>query len=388
MAKQRSSLELRFSSGEPIRAFTSLALRETFSDPLGMLQFEVAPLRERITEHANLLQKGEIVTLKIDGRTQAGMIIQSVRTGIGANGVTFSIDAVSPLKQLFEGSVDLSVSKTLQADAPVVDLVTEVAQPFFGSSLTFADDDIATIQAKTGRNPGGAAIKVDALKYGEAQAQPNETAYAFLARILTRLGIVLRSGVGGELILTRPHYDGATLYTVAQGEAGKVPQSSDRFFGDININDTNEGQYSFCEILGQTSDEPGAKRANTPKNRTLSSDLNSARPPYRSNAALAYKPTFRRDPSCRDIAHAKNVSKLVLGLKAEKAFVITGSVEGFNSAAGTPWTVDTMGKVHLGILGFDEKMWLASRTFRQAATGGQWTELEWIPPGYFTVGDV
>lgn len=382
----RSTVSLSFSDGTQFSAFTSWSLRETFSDPLGWMEFDVDPPASKVAEYRERLRKGQLVGCQVDGKPQAAMMIQSTTWSVDAQGGTHgTISSVTPLKQLYEASVSPKVSKSLAADAPVIDLVNEVTA-LFGLGAAVADADIGSIRAKSGKAPGGTAINVDALKYTEAKAQDNETAYAFLARIVTRLGVMIRMHpVDGTVYLTAPHYTGDPLYTVVQSRAGAGPRG-DAFFR-VTENDTNEGQFSACTAAGARVDSVGAVRAGRPFGLTASSEL-GARAPYQADAALAYKPKFVRDTSCRDAARAKRVSKLVLGLAAEKAYEVRGTVQGLVSRDGTPWTVDTLGKVYVEALGIDETMWLSERVMTYSASGGQTTELVWLPKGAFTLGDL
>jgi hypothetical protein len=379
-----SRVSLHFDDGTEFTGFTSWTLRETFSDPLGSMEFEVAPPIEQVAEYRANLRKGRLVGCQVDGLPQAAMMIQTTRWDVDASGGTRgSISSVTPLKQLYEASVSPKVSKALAADAPVVDLINEVSE-LFGIGAVVADGDIGSIRTKTGKGAKAAGIDVDALKFTEAKAQDNETAYQFLARILTRLGVTLRmDAVNGNLIVTAPHYDGDALYTVVQATTGgPVGDAMWRVYEF----DTNEGQFSACTVSGAAVDQTGATRANRPFGLTATSELGS-RAPYQSEA-LAYKPKFVRDTSCRDAARAKRVSKLVLGLAAEKAYGISGVVQGLVSRDGIPWTVDTLGRVYVEALGIDDTMWLAERTMYYSTTEGKFTELTWLPKGAFTLGEV
>lgn len=381
----RSTVSLSFSDGTKFSGFTSWSLRETFSDPLGWMEFTVEPPASKVAEYRERLRKGQLVGCQVDGKPQAAMMIQTTNWSVDNDGTKGTISSVTPLKQLYEASVSPKVSKSLAADAPVIDLVNEVTA-LFGLGAAVADADIGSIRAKSGKSPGGTAIDVDALKYTEAKAQDNETAYAFLARIVTRLGVMIRMHpVDGTVYLTAPHYTGSPLYTVVQSRSGSGP-NGDGFFR-VSENDTNEGQFSACTAAGARVDAVGAVRAGRPFGLTASSEL-GARAPYQADPALAYKPKFVRDTSCRDAARAKRVSKLVLGLAAEKAYEVRGTVQGLVSRDGTPWTVDTLGRVYVEALGIDDTMWLSERIMTYSATGGQTTELVWLPKGAFTLGDL
>jgi prophage tail gpP-like protein len=382
----RSVVSLAFSDGSQFDAFTSWSLRETFSDPIGSMEFTVEPPAAKVSEYRANLQKGKLVGCKVDGKPQAAMMIQTTRWSVDHEGGTRGyVQSVTPLKQLYEASVDPRVSKSLAADAPVIDLVNEVTAPF-GIGAATADNDIGAIRSKTGKSPTATATPVEPLKYTEAKAQDNETAYAFLARILTRLGVMMRMNpVTGQIDITAPHYTGDPIYTVVQARPGSSVVG-DAFFNIQEI-DTNEGQFSACTVRGAPIDQSGSTRAQKPLGLTATGEICSP-PPYRSGDGLNYKPKLVRDASCRDAARAKRVSKMVLGLAAEKAYAVSGTVNGLVSRDGIPWAVDTLGRVYVDAIGIDSVMWLSERTMSYSTDDGQRTDLVWIPKGAFTLGDV
>jgi hypothetical protein len=140
--------------------------------------------------------------------------------------------------------------------------------------------------------------------------------------------------------------------------------------------------------MGSASDDVSETQANTPRARVNSRDINYDRPPFRITQTVKHVPCYHRDTSCRDNAQAERVSKLVLGIKAEDAYQISGNVHGLVSRNGTPWTVDTLCRVFIPKLGIDEVMWISERTLRGNATSGQSTSLTLLPKGYVTLGDI
>lgn len=386
---KNSSVEVTFDDGQAITSFASFSLTERFSDPLGSLSVTTTPAYGPLArEYYERTSKGRLVGVKVDGKPQAAMMVVTQRTKIGADGgLTIDLDCSTPLKQLWESTADLRLSKKLAADVPILDLVSEVVAPF-GIGEVYAEDDIAVIRSKTGKGTKAKATKVAALKASEAQVQPNETNFQFIARIITRLGVMLRmDAANGAIYITAPHYDQAPLYTVKQAPPGAGP-AGDLFFGEVEIVDSNEQQFSFCEVTGSAPDKDGDTRAATPKARVESKDIHPDRPPYRSAEALAYKPVFMRDANCRDSLRARNAGMMLLGLRADSAFFVRGSVHGLVSREGIPWTVDTIGRVYVDGVGLNEEMWLSERTMRVDAQGGQATDLVWIPKGYFRLGEV
>ena len=385
---QSSRVTLTFSDGECISNFISFELRESFTDPLTRFTFEVAPPPERFSEYRKRLKKSEIVGFLVDDKPQFAGIIWAAETNLDTrDGATIQVEAFCALKLIYQSTIDFTaVSKILQADGPLIDLVSEVFAPYeIGVS---ADSDIALLKSRTGRSPKATATPTKELKFKEAQGQPNETAMSFVNRILTRQGVMLRMDSAAILAyITAPHYDGEPLYTVKLCPFGEGPEG-DRFFGRVTESDSNEGQYTFVETMGSASDDTAETQANTPRARVNSRDINFDRPPFRITQTVKHVPCYHRDTSCRDNAQAERVSKLVLGIKAENAYQISGNVHGLVSRNGTPWTVDTLCRVFIPKLGIDEVMWISERTLRGNATSGQTTSLTLLPKGYVTLGDI
>lgn len=382
MSLPTSKVELKFADGSAISAFESFSLTERFLEPIDRGSFVFKPPASKLTEYLEKTRKYEILTTLVNGLTQAGLLIQTQTFKVSAAGSLIGLACASPLKLLQEASADPKLSKVLAADVDVLSLVAEAVEPF-GIGEVFAENDIAVIKAKTGKGSKATATKAAELKFNEAQVQPNESVYSFLSRVLTRLGVMLRMGAGhGELYLTAPHYDGEPLGTVVLDGAA----IGDRACGDWEIVDTNEMQFDFCEITGAAQDKPGETRANVPKARVTSSDINSERPPFRRGQVLQYKPLLIRDTESRDKVRARSAAFLALGLKADSAFYVRCRAHGLVTRGGTPWTVDTLYRVVSELYGLDEVMWLSERTFTVNAEG-QYTDLVFVPKGYVRLGE-
>lgn len=383
-----SQVRLNFADGGAIAAWTTVTHRETFSDAIGSLDFTAEPPEANIAEYAEKLQKGELCAFIVDGKPQASMMIETVDTEISPEGaVVFDVHAVTPLKNIFQAEIDPRFFRKLQADTPLLDLVAEVLEPF-GIGEVIVEDDVAVIRSKTGKNPKATPTAKTKIKKGEIQGNSNETVLGFLARILTRLGRMLRmDAVVGSCYITAPHYDGDPLYGCKVARSGMGPNGLDRFFGSVTIHDSNDQQFSFCDVTGNRSQQSGETFSGPPRSRVTSADINARRPPYRAAGALSHKPAFRHSKSCKDAEEARSHGKMVLGLAAEHAFYVKGTVDGLVSKNGTPWTVDTLGRVYIEPIAFDETMWLAERTMHANAKDEQFTELVWIPPGNFVIGE-
>jgi prophage tail gpP-like protein len=135
------------------------------------------------------------------------------------------------------------------------------------------------------------------------------------------------------------------------------------------------------------NDDDGETETATPKDRANTEDVNAQRPPFRATQFINYKPCFFRDENSKDGRQAKDTAFYILGSRAERAFQVRVSVPSLVSSNGIPWTVDTICRVYLPVLGIDEEMWISERTMSQDVNGGQRTELVLLPKGYVVIGE-
>lgn len=375
------------SDGASLDAFESFAWRDTYTDPKGSIDLVVAPPRDRVPFYQAHLQKGAAVTVKFDGQTQATAIVQSLSTTISPGGGTmYRARCVSVLGVLYEATVNPDYSFRSQTDVPVSKVVLDTCTPFGFSSIQY--DASANRDAITGKTIGGQspALLPDTLKSAEAHAHPNERAYALIARVITRLGLCLRSTYDGQLLLCAPDYSQQARYALAEDEDGST--DGDRFFGDITVEDTNDDQYSDCQVKGSRTDQYGEALAARPVALVTSLSLQSDHPPYQSSAQ-PHKPLVLVDKNARDPSRCTSVAKLALGLRAANAWTLTGTTDGFKSTTGSIYQVDTIATVTVKSAGVDsEDLWILERQFVQDRSGGQRTTLKLIPKGALVLGDL
>ncbi len=383
--EKRDTLSLHFDNGEVLSAWDSFHMTDNYVEPLGSMQFVAAPPHDRIRHYAALLQKGERFKVKINSVPQTTAVIQSVRTKVSKDGgTTFSIHCTTPLAAL-QGCVKPEYSFKTKNDTPIGLVVQDIIAPFGFDTLVV--DGRANRGVITGKSPTGGLppVPVEKLKHSEAHAHEGETAYAMVARIVTRVGVCARTDWDGQLLLSTPDYEQNPIAAVTQGVH---VDGADWLHGDVDIEDSNEGQYSECVIRGLRPDRRGSTKTSRPRNQTVSSfSLNPLRPAYASSA-YPYKPLILTDKSARDAARCESVAKFALGFRARKAYTISGTVHGFVSATGAVWNVDTVVTVHIDVLGIDQDMWVLERTFTQSKKGGQFTSLVLIPKFALTIGDL
>lgn len=390
-ATNKAIVRLTWPGGASIAHWTQFELRDTYTDPLGMLKFTYAPEQGDNFNFIEFLQPGQITTLFINDVNQGGYLITTVDARISPrDGVTFDFECKTPLCTPYEGSVNPDLQVSTKTDTPVANVILEALAPYGFDRIT--TDGAGSVGAITGKpvNGGKRPFPVDTLKQQEAHANEGESAYGFCARIFSRLGVCLRMAPDGQLLLTAPDYDQAAMYAVAQDPSRKAP--GDYFFGDIDIHWTNDGQFSECKVRGQADDKAGKTATAKPQATVKSSEINAAYPPYTSSSAAtgaapaAYKPLIKLDKNARDAKRCATVAKLELGLRAKDAYSISGTVDGFVAKTGAIWQVNTCVDVYIDALGVREKMWISERVLKQDKNGGQVTRLRILPLSYLTLG--
>ena len=387
-AANRCVVTMHFDDGIQFSDWISFTMRDCYTDPLGELQFVAAPTRANRAEYRKHLKKGHLVTIKIDGVNQGTFLIMSCPRTIGRNGVVYNITCKTPLATPYEGSVDPDLEISSQTDTPVTIVVLKALSPYGFDRIT--GDGAAAASALTGKGIKGAnaAVPIDVLKQQQCKAQEGETAYQFASRIFSRLAVCLKMAPDGQLLLSAPDYDQQPSYSLVQDPTRQT--DGDYFFGDIQIQDTNEGQFSEARCRGERDENnPDVTQTARPEATVKATDLNATRPAYSADpAAAGYKPYIMRDKNARGVDRCKNVATMALGLKAKDAFSIEGEVDGFRAKTGALWQTNTTVHVYIAEEDINEIMWISERTFTQDRQGGQRTKCKLLPLGSLRLGEI
>lgn len=398
----RTAIELHFNDGSIIRAFERVSQRDTFTDPLGSFEFTVRPPRQLLDEYNQRLSKGEVCSLIVNGAPQAAMLIQTVRRTIGREGVTFDVTCESPLCTAFEGNADPDYAFSSKTDTDISGAVLDIMKPFgFSEVFVNADDDALVKLGKKVSRKGGTKFVISDLKHRDLQVQENDSAYAVCDRIISRLGLGLRCDAGGRLLLIRPNYDQDQAYTLVQTFANTV--KGNRMLEPVTVEDTNKGQFSECVVRGVAHDSTSQTRTSRPIARVGNvsnrpdgapygkvslTKLDEGLHGYSSSTAAPYKPKFYYDKKARDADRCTSVAKLILGLKAKDSFVVECEVDGWVSAEGRVWTIDTVARVVIEAIGLDDTLWVVERTLMLDRHSGERARLKLIPKNALVLGDV
>jgi len=398
-----AGVTMRLSDGFTISEWSSFSWRDTFTDPLGALDFELKPQRDQIADYYRRIQKGDKVELFVNQRKQGIFVIlaRPVTIDRGA-GTVIKIRCASLLAIPYQASVDPDIATHYPSDSPVSVVVLKAFAPFGFTDIKA--DTAASRRAMTGATLNGAkpAFDVKALKHKDAQAQEGESAYAFAARFWTRLGVMLRVDLDGVLQLAAPDYVQSASYALVQDFDGKT--AGNRMLDGIEIEDSNDEQFSECTVRGVSPDDAGQTSSARPVARvavtgtptTGKEVFPNVKPTYlpfgghayRSpSTAFPYKPRHLLDKSARDTKRCASAATFVMGLKAAKAFSISCEVDGIVSAEGHPWAVDMVASVSIDAIGLSEDMWILERTMTLDGARGLRTRLVLLPLGALVLGE-
>lgn len=385
---------MRFEDGSRINAWLEYSMRDTYTDPLGELTFTAKPPRDRIAYYRERLVKGAVVSVLVNNAPQGVFLTQAVSKTIGRDGYTFTLQCNTPLVTAYQGCVDPDYSFSTTNDVALSRVIHDILSPFgFG---TVIDDTGSSANALSGMSTGKKRTKktnLEALKVQEARPQDGERAYAMCSRLVTRLGAQIRMDVSagnvGTIMIEAPDYDQEPRYTLVLDPINApVPIPGTRFLAEppVEIVDSNDDQYSHCTIRGERNDKAGQTSASEPYVSVTAQEINPHRPQYSSFAAT-HKPLHIKDKESRDKERATSTAKLAMGVRAIKAYSISGEVDGFISHNGLVWTVGTMVRVVIPDEQLDEPMFLYERVMSMSRGRGKITRLRLLPAGALTLGD-
>jgi hypothetical protein len=383
----RAQIQLTFDDGGTIDAFTEATLTDRFTDPLASVQVTAKPATSsQYADYRTKLAKGEQIHVYVNQAHQGRFLIQEAERDIGPDGRSIKITAHTPLITPYEGAVDPDLSLQHLSDVSIENTLLTVLGPYgFTKIIT---DARAHVNALTGvpLNGGkGPQFAVGDLKMKNASAHDGETAYQFIARIITRLGCCLRILQDDTLCVGVPNYDQDNAYTVVSATTPGTYPLADRFFGPLKIRESNAGQFAQTEVIGMRHLAPGDPNVARPRAVVLASDVIPTRCQYRSSVA-PFKPFSYKDKSSRDANQAQNAARFELGMRSKDAYTVEGTVDGWISRTGRVWTVDTMARVVVEPECLDDPMYLLERILHLDLSG-QWTSLKWIPKGALILGE-
>jgi hypothetical protein len=405
--KNRAVVRVQFGDGSHLEQFTSFRLHDAFTDPLGSYSFETRPLPKSRKDYRVKLQRGNLVTVKINGIAQGTYLITTSKRKYGRDGAIYSVECKSVLATPYEGSVDPKLNLSADTDTPISSLVLKALAPY--GFKTIRGDGNVNRSAISGRDITGALppILLKVFKAKELKAEDGETAYGFCSRIFSRLGVCLRVNAQGELILEAPDYAQHPTNTIVSAHATGI--RGDYLLDGWEYTETNDGQFSECVVKGNQTN-PDDTSTILPYARVITSTATGyadtqayadkmstgkikavpygAKRANYSSTAAAFKPLIIHDKNSRDAVRAKSVAMLSLGIRARNAVTVTGTLDGMISSTGRIWGINTVTRLVLEDEEIDEPWWISERTFELSRDGGQTTSLTLLPLGALVLGEV
>ncbi len=397
--RTRADWAIKFAEGDPITVAREFTYRENYTDPLGSLTFDLAvPLLDR-EEYRDRIVKGGEVTLHIDGRQQARMLITTVEQELGRDGYLMRAECKSPLCTIYEASVDPFVAQSFGADTPMADAILSILAPF--GFTTLVSDQSADITAISGKALSGGANPpaLDELTHKDLATAQSDSAFGFCNRLLSRVGLVMRSDYDGKLLVGSPDYEQKARYVVAQDS--DLSNKGDRMLMEpsIVVKDTIDRQFSETLIVGKDAAKRSKVTAGSPRGGVRVAgvtrpsdapfvddqlvDLADGRYLY----AGPWKPRYKIDKKSRDKERCEAHATLLHCAQSVSAFTVRHAVDGFKSvSANAVWAVNTVGRVVATAFNIDEDMWLLERTMTGTKDKGQITMLTWIPKHALQLG--
>lgn len=396
--KTRAAVVMHLSDGSMLTTWTSFRFRRSFKDAVESFSFSFAPTikeRDRVFE---LTQKGEKIAVTVDGAPQATCIITRRRRRVDRKGgLLVDIEAGGMLATAAEAYVDPYFSRSLQAEAPLKNVILEVLAPY--GFTTIDVDSSANVTAISGKSLSGRAdpIVLDDLTQKDFQAESEQSVLEFVRRLTTRYGVALGTNHKGGLMLSTPDYDQSPAYAIVEDVAGG--RIGDRAMDGIEEVDTNEGMFSEVVVAGKLS---GSTRGTTTSTTPVAcvfapSDVSSSRPsgiPFESaqveeldpgrhtyrSSVHPFKPRYKIDNKSHDRVRCMNTAKVMHGARASEAYQVRCEVDGLISVSGRRvWAVDTIADVYSASLEIDEPLWVLALEQSQDWQGGQRTALTMIP---------
>ena len=390
-----ADIAVQFQDGSQIRTFDRLVWRDRFDDPLGSLRFVVKPKIAEILDVLPKLQRGNIVSIKINGRAVHVPIITRRRFTSRNEGPRIEVEAKSVLSTPYQGSAALDLSLSADAETPISTFILEALAPY-GFDTVIADStghvSVITGGSLSGRAP---TRNLDELKEKDWQVQPGEAAYRYCQRLCSRHGLVLRVNHEGTILIVSPDYDQTAAYSLHQSRDQQP--GSNRLVNGYEVVETNDGQFSHCVVSGASHHDRTRSQSTAPfgavawdnyappttgfGEEVTFEPLPAALHAYRSQGA-AYKPLFRRDKKAADADRCSNWAARLIGYRAASAWQLKAEVDGWVSAEGLVWSVDTIASVYLEDFGgLRADLWIHEVERSLDSEGGQKTRLTLIPKG-------
>lgn len=273
---------------------------------------------------------------------------------------------------------------------------------------------VSSLQSKTvteivaNLKPGLKKIPIKQMK-----CHPGEGAYAFIAKMIAREGLMLKAVADGSgLMAVAPTFDGPIYYKIINK---KVETGKNNVIScDNDINWAEQPSIIIAEGIGGGSEFGKSALKVVMVNELTALDDSGNYLPEVQNVMAQYQhallvpirpqvipsknflatkhafcPMYIKDDESKTLDQLKYFVTRKMAEHQMKALTVKYTVLGhtyFDGSNDIPWAVNTLVDVDDDILNIHEAMWCLSRTFKKSRNEGTITELELIRPHTLLIG--
>ena len=264
------------------------------------------------------------------------------------------------------------------------------------ATLTYTEADSYIVNDPT---------RPDLKKLQLAQAKPHigEGVYAYLERLLRRVGLTMWAAADGSgVVLSVPDFTGPARYRLIRRRSDPRENNITRgqavtdlstqpscimafgFGGGVDVQKSALKVLMVNELTGlDASGNPLPEILNI-KARYKSCKLLPLRPDLVPLARplgdqLLATPYFCQDTESKNLAQLEAFVRREMATRQQGALSVNYEVIG-HTQGGYPWAVNTLVAVEDEVLGIHRDMWIAEKTFAKSNGGGTTASLRLIPP--------
>ena len=351
------------------------------------------------------LLPGTRVQMSINGHIQGDGLIDGVRVASSRSGGTeITIHGRDRLAQV----VDSCMNPRLQLlpSMTALDAAKSVLSSFGFDNYII--DNETNVNLMTGARRGTPTSKkgkpLKNFELHQLKPYPGEGCFAFLGRILQRLGLWFwLSADGNSVIVATPDFDQGSIYSLKHKRGptdiynNVITSTSDVDYSSqpscIIATGFGTGGENACGVFSLGVVNPAIDTDNSgtinayPNTRFISwPDSPWIAPPVAMPFA---RPLFLHDEESKTPLELEYFLRREIALRARKTLTYRCEVEGHGVSPTTGdvgeastiiWAVDTIVDVDDDISNIHEPLWILSRTFKKSRAGGTTTSLEAIRP--------
>jgi prophage tail gpP-like protein len=381
-------------TGYTLRSFTEYSFNSHFLTPTDGFSFTVGDedIDQDLIEATEL---GSEVVLSINDRIQAtGYILESELGRDRQGGTILNFQGADKLHPVVTSHVD---PKHKFAEGQSLADVLRVVFGDFGFTK-FEIDNEANRNVITGQLRGVKASKrgrpLKDWKTTQLQPAPQEGAFAYVARIAARFGLLpWLSADGQTVIVSEPDFDQPPRYRLQRkhGVEGSAENNIRSGRPKRDISDQPSIIYGFSQGGGGEFDKASCRAARynpfitAPGLPTFVARYKEIVPAgafdlERGISVPFAKPLFLQDDESKTPEQLEYFLQRKMSEFTRKTLVCPYQVAG-HTCNGQPWAVDTVADVDDDDGRVREPMWIMSRTFTKSRSGGTATDLELIRLG-------